>query len=105
MKTIVRIGVKSSGKIMGFTSALFGLLFGAIFSLISLLALGGGGDGGMPIFFGVLAIIFLPIFYGGFGFVMGIVYAWIYNFAAKKVGGIEIELKDAPPSPATTTAQ
>jgi hypothetical protein len=28
---------------------------------------------------------------GHLGFVMGVISAWIYNVAAKRVGGIEIE--------------
>jgi len=37
--------------------------------------------------------IFAPIFYGIMGFLMGAFSAWVYNFFARRIGGIRLELK------------
>jgi len=38
-----------------------------------------------------VAPIALLLVYGILGFVMGVISAWIYNAAAKRIGGVEIE--------------
>lgn len=92
-----RIGVLSLAKIMGAMYAGFGLIFGALFALVSLFGaavgagLAEGGEAWMGAFFGVGAIVFLPIFYGVLGFVGGIISAAIYNLTAGFVGGLELE--------------
>lgn len=60
-------------------------------------ALGGLGDeapfsgyGGL----GITMLILVPVFYGLAGFVIGALGAVIYNFLAKKFGGLEIELSE-----------
>ena len=42
---------------------------------------------------GVAAIVVFPIFYGLMGFVIALLTAWLYNFAADFVGGIEIDVQ------------
>ncbi len=86
---IKRIAPKSAAKVLGITNAFFGLIIGGFFSLASMFALRQVGAG-MSIL-GIGAVIALPIFYGVLGVVMGFIGAWIYNVAAKFVGGIEIE--------------
>jgi hypothetical protein len=102
---IRRFGVLSVAKIWGALYALIGLIAGAIIALISLaggfasLAAqenGGGAGAFMGAFFGVGAIIALPIFYGVFGFVGGLIGSALYNWLAGMVGGIEVELQGAP---------
>jgi hypothetical protein len=44
-----------------------------------------------PIVFGLIAPVALLLLYGFLGFVMGVISAWIYNVAAKRGGGVEIE--------------
>lgn len=93
--TIRRVGVLSVGKIYGALSGGMGLLLGAIFALVS--AVGGSGwlgpdaPGFMGVMFGVGAIIFLPLFYGAMGFVIGLIGAALYNLLAGVVGGVKIE--------------
>ena len=40
---------------------------------------------------GLMAIIVMPLMYGVFMFIAGAIQAFIYNFAARFVGGIEID--------------
>ncbi|MFQ6112763.1 MAG: DUF3566 domain-containing protein [bacterium] len=96
MRTIKSIEPLSLGKIYGATMALFGLLIGGLLALFSVTVSGimsdYGGGTFMPGFFGALAIIVLPIFYGILGFIAGVLGAFFYNIVAKLVGGIKIEL-------------
>jgi hypothetical protein len=91
---ITRIRPLSCAKIAGTLYAMMGLLLGAF---ISLIALTGGFASKVPAaqgfvsMIGASAIVVMPILYGGLGFVMTLVSAAVYNFAAGLVGGIEIE--------------
>jgi len=57
---------------------------------LSLFSLMGAGAAAGAIF-GIGAVILLPLLYGIIGFVVTLIGAWIYNAAAKRVGGIEIQ--------------
>ena len=94
---INRVGPLSVAKLAGMLYAILGLIFGAI---ISLIALAGGmaansdepGAAVVGTIFGAGAVILLPIFYGGLGFVMTLLMAALYNFAARIVGGVHIDM-------------
>jgi hypothetical protein len=90
---IKRIGPKPMGKIFGLTYAVFGFIGGLFFLAFSLFAQNSTDTTGAPppIIFGIAAPIFFLFAYGILGFVMGVISAWIYNAAAKRVGGVEIE--------------
>ena len=92
---IKRIGVLKAGIFQGCLLALFGLLIGVCFLLFGSL-LGNlfpnGGLGMAGAIGGIAAVIFIPIFYGVFGFIAGIIGAALYNLVAKIVGGIEIDV-------------
>ncbi len=103
-----RIGAFSLGKVMGILYALLGLIFGAFFALFSLLGAAIGvansqsSDAVASLLFGAGSVIFLPIFYGILGFVLGLITALLYNLVARMVGGIQIELEETRrPSSAT----
>jgi hypothetical protein len=93
---INRIGPLSIAKLSGLLYAIFGLVFGGIFSLI---AMAGGfasdtaGAAGIGAIMGVGAVIVFPIFYGLLGFVSTLVGAWLYNVAADVVGGVEVDIQ------------
>lgn len=93
---IKRVGVFSVGKVFGALYGLMGLIFGVIFSCISLLGSAAafssevGNNGAFGLIFGVGSIIFLPLFYGIAGFIVGIIMAALYNLIAGWIGGIEI---------------
>jgi len=98
------VGVLSAGKVSGVLCALIGLLVGGFMALASLAGVAfnaqahGGGPQIPAMFVGVAALIFVPIFYGVFGFFMGLIYAALYNLIAGMVGGLELEFE----RPATT---
>jgi len=96
-KDIVRIkrfGVLSVGKILGILYAILGIIVGAMFTALSLLAAvssSNQGAGIVGLLFGVGAIIFFPIFYGIMGLIFGMLTAFLYNLVASRIGGIEVE--------------
>ena len=93
---IRRIGPMSIARLSGMLYAVFGLVFGAI---ISLVALAGGfasdseGAAEFGGFIGVAAVVVLPICYGLLGFVATLIGAWLYNVAADAVGGVEVDIQ------------
>ncbi len=95
MVQITRIGVLSLGKIFGILYAFFGLVLGALMSLVFLVsgAMVGDTGGVMGFLFGAGAIITLPIFYGIMGFISGILMAIPYNMIANWIGGLEVEVE------------
>jgi hypothetical protein len=92
MVKIRRFGVISVGKMLCILYAIFGLIEGAVFSLVSIVASSAmKGMGMFGILFGIGAIIFMPIAFGIMGFIFGIVIALVYNVVARLVGGIEVD--------------
>lgn len=95
---IRRVGVFSAAKIAGALYGLIGLLFGALFSLISVIGGAaamsqGAEDGAMGMLFGVGAVILFPLFYGIIGAIFAAISAAFYNIIAGFVGGLEIEVE------------
>jgi len=93
---IKRIEPLSLAKLCGILYAIMGLIFGCV---LSVFAVAGGfptQNSPMPAFgmvLGVGAIFFLPIFYGGLGFVFTFIGAALYNVIAGIVGGVELEVQ------------
>jgi len=93
---IKRFQPLSVGKVAGVLYGAMGLFVGVIVSLAATIGGLAGRDafgalaGGLV---GIGAIILLPIFYGGLGFIVAIIAAWLYNLAAGFVGGIEIDVQ------------
>ncbi len=90
---IRRVEPLSAAKVMGVVYVALGLIMGIIFAGFSVL---GGMAAARPIGvgfgrgFGVAAIIIMPVLYGCIGFVMTLIGAAVYNWAAGVAGGIEI---------------
>jgi len=95
MPKVKRFGAVSVGKTFGVLYAIFGLIPGVIFTVITLLGgiLSGSKWALVPAGIGVGAIIFIPIVYGLLGFIVGWLGAVVYNFISKRVGGIEVEIE------------
>ncbi len=88
----------SAAKVSGALMALMGLIFGGMMTLISSIAAAFHAHQNGPQFpavMGMAAIVFMPILYGAFGFVMGAIYAALYNLIAGMVGGLELEFEDS----------
>jgi hypothetical protein len=95
MATVRRIGPGSAFKVGLALYGLMGLLLGIIFALISMLggALIPAAEAGVfRMFFGVGAIIVLPLCYGMIGGIFGAISAVIYNLVAGWVGGLEVDI-------------
>ncbi len=94
---LTRVGVLSCGKVMGVMYGAMGLIGGFIMSVVSLLSAAFGSAASnqwealLGMFFGIGAIVFLPVFYGAMGFVGGLISALFYNWIAGLIGGIEVE--------------
>ncbi len=102
---IKRIDPFSLGKIMGVIYGIFGLIIGAMFSLLSMLGGlaglaqdGGAGAGFVSLILGVGSIIVLPLFYGVVGLIGGVITGFLFNLAAGWCGGLSIEVEGGPRS-------
>lgn len=95
---INRIGVGSLAKVAACLYGSIGLIVGVCIFLVSLLGLGVPTDSesGMPGWvaplFGAGAIVILPLLYGTLGAIALSLVAMLYNFAARTVGGVRIEV-------------
>jgi hypothetical protein len=90
-----RVGPMSAAKVAGFLYAVVGLFIGAIVALISM-TVGSAAMGQSSLPFaglGALSIIIFPICYGIIGFVMTLISAAVYNWAAGIVGGVHLDLQ------------
>ncbi len=89
VKVLKRIGVWSVGRLSAIIGAIYGLIIGIIFALLSR-----SSDAiAQNPYLGILgwwAIIAMPIIYCIAYFVAGIIGAWLYNLVAGWVGGIEL---------------
>jgi hypothetical protein len=91
-----RIGPVSVARIAGTIYAIFGLIAGALFSMISMIGLVAMPPEGPAVvgwMFGVGAIVILPLFYGVIGFLAALIGAALYNVFANLLGGIELQLE------------
>jgi hypothetical protein len=107
---LTRIGPLSAAKISGLLYAIMGLIVGLLFTFASLIgaALGTMGDAPdalFPLFFGVGAVVFLPIFYGFIGFLSALIGAALYNLMASMVGGVELEFEQPAAAPPVDPVQ
>jgi hypothetical protein len=107
MVIIKRMDALSLAKIQGILGVAFGLIAGIFIGIIASVfqamldaTMASEAASGEFIidtgFFklGWAAVIVLPILYGIMFFIMGLISAWLYNLAAKLVGGMQIELED-----------
>jgi hypothetical protein len=93
MAKLKRLGVLFSAKLQAILMAFVGLIAGMLYAFggaIYELLTGTLNSGTALAFF---ALIGMPIVFAIFGFVAGAIGAFLYNFAAKWVGGIEVDLE------------
>jgi hypothetical protein len=80
------------GLIIGIMYLIFGLIFGAM--MMGMAGRNGAAAGGFSVLWGIVGLIFFPIFYSIVSFVAGAIGALIYNLCAGFIGGIEIEVEN-----------
>jgi len=99
MQVIRSVGVLSFAKVMGALYGALGLLFIPFLAIAGLAgALSGRQNGGVLAGVGLIVLgLILPVIYGGMGFVMGALMAWVYNLMAGWTGGIQIQLQGPLP--------
>lgn len=85
--TVHKIGVASVAKLYACLMGCIALIIAVPFSLV-LIAMD-------KVSGAVAVLIFIPIFYSVMGLFVGAVGATCYNFAARTVGGIEIETESS----------
>ena len=88
---IKRIEPTSAAKVAAFIYAVIGLVAGLFVALLGSMfgSLASSSFG----FGGVTMIVVLPILYGVIGFIGTFIAALVYNFAAGKVGGIQLDVE------------
>lgn len=96
-----RVGVFSLAHVLGLIFALLGLILSVLFTLAMALRPGmhpgGPGMTWLGPTDGLMALVLLPLVYGGFAWITGLVTAVLYNFIAGWVGGVELELEPTGP--------
>lgn len=92
---VKRVGVWSAARIYAAITAAFGLVGGIVFALIAVVggAVNPDVPGWMGSLFGAGAIVFLPVFYGIMGLIIGAVSAALYNVFAGMVGGLSLDVE------------
>lgn len=92
---VKRIGILSTSLFAGTILASMSLLVVMIFGLLLLAGIAANGDaqvGGAEAFGSIAVLLFVPVIYGGAGFVGGAISAFMYNLIAGITGGIALEL-------------
>lgn len=94
-KELKRIGPLSVGIIYAVILAVVGFILGVFIAVGSMNGVVAADPELAPLArFGPLAVIILPLFYGVFGFIAGLVIAFVYNLAAALVGGVVMTFED-----------
>jgi len=89
-----RIDPPSVGRVFGCISALLGLPVGIVCALAAVLdASAMHRDRSSGFLIAILLIVAMPILLGIVGMIKGVVAALLYNFAAARVGGIELQFE------------
>ncbi len=83
--TIKKFGVISAGKMLAAILAVMMFVVGLITGVISITQ--------GQILTGVIIILLAPIIYAVIGFITGVLWAFVYNIVAKKIGGLQVEIE------------
>jgi hypothetical protein len=99
MMIVKKMDAFSLAKIYGVMGVIFGVIAGVLVGIISSImgalssSVEGMGERAGLLNLGWIALIILPIAYGTFFFLAGLISAGIYNIIAKMIGGMKIELE------------
>ena len=85
VQRLSRFSIGQTAKVLGLLNGLMGLIFVPFFVIATMLS---PGDESLGIGFALA----MPILYGLLGFVFTAIGCALYNWVARKVGGIEVSL-------------
>jgi hypothetical protein len=85
VQRLSRFSIGQTAKVLGLLYGLMGLIFLPFFLIATMLSPADNG-------FGVGFALALPILYGLLGFIFTAIGCALYNWVARKVGGIELSL-------------
>lgn len=101
MKTTRRIlraiGPFQAGKLGGLLYAILGAFLMPVGLAVFLM---GGKNRVAGLFF-----LAAPVFYGVIGFGTAVLFAYLYNLLASRVGGLEVEVEEPEPTPGASEPQ
>lgn len=86
-KQLIRISILQSSKIITALYALMGLVHFLIGVPLIIL-----GDAQLR-FMGIIYVL-MPVILAVVGFIFFVIFAWLYNFLARRFGGFEVEIKN-----------
>jgi hypothetical protein len=90
-KRITFIEPFSLGSVLGYFYGIVGILMSIYFFISSLF---GAGPSKGNVTATILLVIFSPLVYALFGLIQGFVIAYLFNFCARKSGGIGIKIEE-----------
>jgi hypothetical protein len=90
MRQIKSFNVLQTAKVLGVVYFAVGLVVSLFIVFINLTVTKG------PRHTGLVIAVLLPFLYGGTLFIFTAVFCWLYNFIAKRLGGIEVEVIESP---------
>jgi hypothetical protein len=97
-KVLKRIGVLSFARMYAIIGAIIGLFLTVLeiglFYLIKALGIQSAETAGLTAPTGselAASIILNPLFFAALGFVMAVIFSWLYNLLAKWIGGVKVE--------------
>ena len=99
MNTLTHVGVLSFAKFMGLTSAIIAIVCMIPYVLITVLFAGllaNSGEGGaatMGIGLSLGLVIVGSLAFCVLNFISGLIYASVFNFVLRKIGGIELSIE------------
>jgi hypothetical protein len=96
-KRLKSISPLKAGVVMGVLYAILILFMMLLFTPLFLTGMFSGNQNiGIPASLGagIGILIVAPIMYGVFGFIGGVVCAWVYNLVAKITGGLTVTVED-----------
>ena len=85
-----KIDILSLGKICAAIYAVIGFVLGGMMAFENMSMMGGMGVFGVSTQ-SFAAIILMPIITAIYGFVLGVIFAFLYNIIASRIGGIEFD--------------
>jgi hypothetical protein len=89
-KQIKKFSVVQTSKII---AVLYVVISAIIFIPFGLIMMMVGSQNNVFPFTGGIMFIIMPLIYGLFAFIGGVIFCFFYNLVAKKIGGIEVEVE------------